>query len=419
VLVACGPDDPVSDTDSSVETVSDTDLVSSDAPDETCVVLGCLMAEESLGVATRADIEPFLYGDVEVDNGYEFVAVEYLTEDGPATATVTLPLDLAGPPPDLGFPVVVNAHGTIGLDDPCQLTGTSAGLGLAALFGGRGAIGVAPDYTGLGTPGFHRYLDARSEATSVLDAVRAALHLARYRGVETSDRAAIVGLSQGGHAVLAAAALHDRYAPELDIRAFGAAAPASLYEEHWRSGVAVDGEHLVQHAMLMWSFAEVSGAGSSELWASGIAPGIDERLTTRCAWSPAFGPEPLLADGFPTTASQIFSSALLDEYTSGSWDRFVFVGERFDANRITPWLSLGAQTAPLAIWQGTHDTTVLPWMTEDLVDDLRAGGIDVDLHLVEGGTHTTTAFGFLAFPDRATDESVAWVMNLLAPESGG
>jgi dienelactone hydrolase len=423
-LVACGPEDhqprdtEVIATDTATPIVPPIDPSTTDAPDPSCTALGCLRSEESLGVATRSDITPFLYGGVEVDNGYEVVAIEYLTEAGTATATVTLPLDLAGPPPEDGFPVVVNAHGTIGVDDPCQLTGTIGGLGLAALFGGRGAIGVAPDYPGLGTPGFHRYLEARSEATSVLDAVRAAIHLAHHREVTTNERAAVVGLSQGGHAVLAAAALHDRYAPELDIRAFGAAAPANVYEEHWRSGVSVDGEHLVQHALLLWSFAEVSGADSSAMWAAGIANGIDTHLTTRCAWSPALGPEPLLADGFPTSAEQVFSAALLAEYTTGAWDTFAFAGERFDVNRITPWLSLGAQTAPLAIWQGTLDTTVLPWMTEDLVADLRAGGIQVDLHLVDGGTHTTTAFGFLAVPELATAESVAWVQDLLAQGGG-
>jgi dienelactone hydrolase len=384
------------------------------SPDPVCAEPGCLRSATSFGVYDRAAITPWLAPGVTLDNGYEVVAIEYVTESGTATATVTLPLDLAGAGPVDGFPVVANAHGTVGLEDPCQLTGTSSGTGLAALFGGRGAIGVAPDYPGLGTPGAHRYLDARSEATSVLDSLRAAMHLAADRGVPTSGRAAVVGLSQGGHASLAAAALHSRYAPELDVRAFAASGPASLYEEQWRAGVSIPGPHLSLHAMMAWSFTEVSGEDRAGVWASGEGERLEAALTTRCYWSPTFTSEPLLGDGFPTRAEDVFSPAFLAEYASGDWARFPWMAARFDDNRLVPWLGDGEQTAPVAIWQGTADTTVLAADTAALVEDLAAGGIDVTLHLVEGGTHTTTAFGFLAYPEAATDESVAWVQGLLA-----
>ena len=147
------------------------------------------------------------------------------------------------------------------------------------------------------------------------------------------------------------------------------------------------------------------------MWALSIADRVDSHLTERCYWNPAFGPEPTLTDDFPIAADEVFSAAFLAEYTSGAWDSFSFMGERFATNRIRPW---DEQTAPVAIWQGTADTTVPAYMTEELVDDLIAGGIDVDLHLVPGGTHTTTAFGFLATDELATAESVAWVQELLA-----
>ncbi|MEQ1569307.1 MAG: hypothetical protein ABMA64_26960, partial [Myxococcota bacterium] len=90
-----------------------------------------------MGVYTRSDIEPYLLPGVQITNGYEVLSVEYLTEGGAvAGGTFTLPVDWADPPPPEGAAVVVNAHGTIGLDDPCTLSGTSGGIGLAALFGG-------------------------------------------------------------------------------------------------------------------------------------------------------------------------------------------------------------------------------------------------------------------------------------------
>lgn len=59
----------------------------------------------------------------------------------------------------------------------------------------------------------------------------------------------------------------------------------------------------------------------------------------------------------------------------------------------------------LAIRDSTH--------TQALVDDLNAGGMQVELTLVAGGDHLDTAFGFLARQQKATAESVSWVLARL------
>lgn len=392
-LVACAPPATVGAHDS-----SDVDP-SCDAP-------GCLRAIADLGSFTREDIEPFLFAGVTIDNGYRVLTIEYATGGRSSTATVTLPIDLRSAAPEQGFPVVVNAHGTIGLEDPCRISGTISGTGLAGLFGARGAIGIAPDYPGLGTQGLHPYLDARSEGESVLDGIRAALLLARREGIPVTGKSAIVGLSQGGHAVLSAAALHQSYAPELDIRAFAATAPASVYQEHWRPGVLVSGPHLSLFALLAYSWAAQSGALGADIWAPGLAKDIEALVTSRCQWSPAFAEEPLLTDAISQVPSEVFSPTFLAAFSTGQWPAsLAFMGERFARNRVEPF----QPSAPIRIWQGTHDVVVLPTMTEELVFDLRSGGVDIELTLVANGTHIDTAFGFLAFPERATTESIAWV----------
>lgn len=400
------------------ESASDSQAALSDpAPATDCSRPGCLRRAWSYGSYRRSQIEPYLEAGIVLDNGYTIWGIEYVTaNDRTATATVTLPYDLAGNSPATGFPIVANAHGTIGLDDPCSLTGTLGGTGLAGLFGGRGAIGVAPDYSGLGSPGFHRYLDAEEEAFSVLDGLRAASNLARWQAVPSNERMAVVGLSQGGHAVLSAAAWHSRYAPELDIRAFGASGPASVYEEQWAPGVQISGSHLSMFAMLVWSFQEAANVEYADIWADSLASTIDSRLTGLCTWSPNNTREELLTDDFPVEPDEVFSAAFLEEFSTGSWSQFPAIHERFEVNRVRSWLGEGEQTAPIAIWQGMADTTVLPYMTEAMVADLQAGGIDVDLHRVEGGTHTTTAFGFLAVHELAMEESVGWVQERLGGE---
>ncbi|MBJ9260678.1 alpha/beta hydrolase [Citrobacter amalonaticus] len=130
------------------------------------------------------------------------------------TAAVFIPY---GVTPKEGWPVVVWAHGTVGVAYHCapslnirsdrdkQYLNTWLSLGYAI---------VAPDYAGLGSTGLHHYLDACSEAWSVLDGVRSALKVFPLK-----NDLIMVGQSQGAHAAFSSAGFQSHYAPELNIRA--------------------------------------------------------------------------------------------------------------------------------------------------------------------------------------------------------
>jgi pimeloyl-ACP methyl ester carboxylesterase len=371
-----------------------------------CTDHGCLQALTVIGDYSLADVERWLSPGVAIDNGYSVFTLQYATDGRASTATVNVPFGVE--PPEGGFPVVVNAHGTVGLEDPCRVSNTVSGAGLAGLFGARGAIGIAPDYPGLGTEGLHAYLSKEEEGKSVLDAIRAAKRLARYLDVPTNGRAAVVGLSQGGHAVLSAAALHASYAPELDVRAFGATAPASVYEEHWRGGAAVAGPHQPYFALVAWDWAELAGA-PQDFWSAERADDIDTLMRTRCLWSPSFTDELLLGEALGEDPAQIFTAPFLEAFSTGQWGPWTFMAQAFADNRVVPF----EQTAPIRIWQGSADTVVLPAMTHGLVDNLNAAGMDVELVEVPGGTHINTAFGFVASAELATEDSVAWILGHL------
>ncbi len=92
----------------------------------------------------------------------------------------------------------------------------------------EGYIVVATDYPGLGTDGIHPYLIGESEGRAVLDSVRAARDLPDSGA---SDRFAVWGHSQGGHAALYTGELAARYAPELKLVGVAAAAPATYLVE--------------------------------------------------------------------------------------------------------------------------------------------------------------------------------------------
>ncbi|HEX7134520.1 MAG TPA: lipase family protein, partial [Iamia sp.] len=121
------------------------------------------------------------------------------------------------PAPPGGRPVVAVPHGTVGISDGCapsvgvQYDGGVVYDDVGALLAG-GAIVVATDYHGLGTPGVHPYLDGVDAGRAVLDSIRAA------RDFGGTGPAAVSGLSQGGHATLYAGSEHTAgYAPDVDL----------------------------------------------------------------------------------------------------------------------------------------------------------------------------------------------------------
>ena len=77
---------------------------------------------------------------------------------------------------------------------------------LAAMYAAQGYAVVATDYLGFAksSHAYHPYLHADSEATTVLDSVRAARAAAPSVGASLSGKVMFTGYSQGGHASMAA-----------------------------------------------------------------------------------------------------------------------------------------------------------------------------------------------------------------------
>lgn len=125
-----------------------------------------------------------------------------------------------GPAPEGGHPVAIWGHSTAGVGTQCAPSHTEPfELDGAQQLLDAGFIIAAPDYDGLGSEGVHPYLVGESEGRSMLDMALAAESLG---GNET---AVTWGHSQGGHAALWTRAIAEDYAPDLDLRATGAAAP--------------------------------------------------------------------------------------------------------------------------------------------------------------------------------------------------
>ena len=374
-------------------------------PDPTCATAGCLRSATRLDDIPLAKLRSLADPAVAIDNGFSVWSIEYVTGESTSLATVTIPLDVA--PPPRGFGIVANNHGTTGVDDPCAITGTASGASLAGLFGAHGAIGVASDYPGIGTPGVHPYLVSDVEGRAALDSLRAARLLARWQSIPTSGRFGVVGVSQGGHATMAAAAMHASYAPELDIRAFSAVAPASLFEEQWRQDLATDGKQIIWQTMLVYAWLDHYGYQGPSPWVSGFEPTVKTVMTSRCAF-PLNGASPYY-EVIGVERAKIFAPAFVLAYQSGNWGEYRSFSTWYKANRVKPY----RQTAPLHVYQGDSDDIVLPAGTNALVDELRRGGVTIEYELVGGGTHTNVAFGPVTVQEYRTADAIAWVRERL------
>jgi dienelactone hydrolase len=375
------------------------------APDPACAANGCLRAYRLIGRYPRAVLQGMMQPGVTLENGYDVYAIRFATDGRESTGVATIPnaSDVRAPPG--GYHIVGDNHGTVGIGADCSPSRSTAGAGIAGLFGAHGMIGVAPDDPVVDATGLHSYLVARVEGAAALDALRAAAQLADALGVARSGRYAVVGLSQGGHATLSAAAMHRAYAPELQIRAFAASGPATAWERHWRLGAAMPGRHIPVHAMLFdaWS-VYYHWPSAAPVFAPAYASVVGDTFATTCVQPPldAF-------PGLPSDPHQLFAPEFLAEYTSGQFARYAFVHDAFAANAIGSY----TQTAPLRIYQGTLDEYVPAAATGELVDALRAGGVSVDYQVVPGAHHGDLAFGYIAYPQLRTAESIAWIRTQL------
>lgn len=139
-----------------------------------------------------------------VQHGVEAWKVVYATPDPHqrptrASALVVWPTGATTPRPLASY-----QHGTVlRRDDVPSRLNEEGNVGL--ILAGTGYLAVLPDYLGLGdSPGFHPYHHARSEATAVVDALRAARALIAEHGLTWNRQLFLIGYSQGGHATAAA-----------------------------------------------------------------------------------------------------------------------------------------------------------------------------------------------------------------------
>jgi len=278
-----------------------------------------------------------------------------------------------GPAPAGGRNIIAWAHPTSGVMPPCapSLMPDVGGMmwNLPNMIT-QGYIVVATDYPGLGTDGIHPYLIGESEARSVLDSVRAARDMPN---TGASNRFAVWGHSQGGHAALYTGEVAARYAPELKLVGVAAAAPATYLVELFDADESTE-QDLLAMSVLSWTRLENVPVANVV--------------------------EPQAMSAFEKTAKDCIESVA--EFEKIETDESPLKSGQFlkvDPSKAEPWKGImlhnspgqAAAGAPVFIAQGTADTTVDPEVTKRFGEALCAQGVRVSFVPLPGVTHTFAA----------------------------
>lgn len=305
--------------------------------------------------------------------------------DRVATAVVTYPRTEA---PEGGWPVIATAPGTTGLSAHC---GISHQISEAPGWGVEG-VRVITDYIGLGPVGGppQAYLSRPDEAHSVIDAVRAARNLL---DAAAGTRWLSVGHSQGGHAALSAAELSDEYAPELDLVATLALAPASMLDRVYGgidpivtailTAMALYGGAAEHPDIKVGDYVTPELAAASSVFETGCLDEITDALIPLATSSSAEGPSEALFTADPRHTDPARSILLAN-----------------DVGKV-------AVAAPLFLVSGTADDRVKLERVRDLFTRLCAAGQVTELLIVDGATHDTVI-------PRTAATTAAWLNARLA-----
>lgn len=319
------------------------------------------------------------------------------------------------PPPVGGWPIVVWAHGTTGVADACapsKAALTDSTKDLISKLLAAGYVVVAPDYEGLGTPGIHPFLNVKSEAFSITDAVVAARNYLSQRNLLTSKKWLTIGHSQGGHAALGAAQYASR--AQLDYKGTVAVAPASNL-----GGILVDGEAQVANAPIDIKIATYA---QLDTYTALVTAGI--RNT-----QPAFNYSQVFTSQISSIAAQaenLCSGPLygafyegMSNYAkdhNGTLDGFTRTQPNFmTVPLVKTFLEKDSQplqvkvTTPIIIYQGVADSTVPKLATDLLIFNATTLGTKINSYVTGNWDHGTVM-------SSNVDNIVGNVQSLLAAQ---
>jgi pimeloyl-ACP methyl ester carboxylesterase len=224
-----------------------------------------------------------------------------------------------GVPPPGGWPLIGYAHGTVGVTPDCAPTDDAQLLGDITSVAIQLNLGYAvayTDYAGLGKPGAsdpsapttHAYLEPKSAAFNLIDAVRAA----RTVVPDVSSRWVALGSSQGGETAWAAAEYFAAYGQGTDLLGAAALVPtldmSGLVQRAETSTLTVDQTYLYPN--VIEGLAAVDKSIDPDDYLHGVLR--DDEATLLACRPPASQGKEALASKFTGSDAKPSSAAAAD-----------------------------------------------------------------------------------------------------------
>jgi acetyl esterase/lipase len=369
---------------------------------------GAVVRCAPVGTATATDVAAKIAGDpgVTVTSGYRAVAIAYRTErhgttPGVGTALLYLPDTPRGSP----TPLVIAAHGTVGLADACAPSRSTIGEYLILPWVAGGFAVVAPDYAGMGNEGVQGYGDTADTAHSAIDAARAALRAASG----LSSKLVVAGHSQGGGTSLGVQALAGTYgAPDLTLAAAVGFAPGYTHGDAAQalrapSTSIADGTGVQRATMALFvyaAFANLFGeATAPEVFRPLLRNYVSNAIAAQCIAPLTVAlATPSAVYLPPTTIGELvdptFSAEVVGCLDGGACTTRAQTFITWSAENVVP---LSPSGAPILITTGDQDPLQGPDKQACLVAWLAGSGVKPQTCVLAGVDHKTIVQSTSAF----------------------
>lgn len=398
----------------------------------------CARGQTALAAAVQARLDDHGWNGPAVTTDIEMLKVAFGTERSAPDATATtksltsalvlIPKERRGTG---ALPVVVAAHGTIGIGDHCTPSSndlldpidtfrdaSALYLGLASM----GYIVIAPDYAGYNYgDGPTGYFTTGDEVRSVLDAPKAARTI--FPAGTFSNKAVIIGHSQGGHTAIAAQPYAETYGLDGELAGVMGYAPMWISMRAWGASLAsftgINATNSPAIYLYATTYFYVNGlaadgsAGRLSPFDADKQSVVENFLLDNCR-SEASGK---IAASLGVDAKDFFDDAFVDAVSgcglnpSGCTDP---AAARWAARWATGRPALSATGAPVVMWGGGMDSFITPARMACGNDKITA-----DLGASVGDVLTVcgdTGAGHADIVAREGEWTAAWIDNVA---SGG
>lgn len=326
--------------------------------------------------------------DYQLPEGAKAVRIIYhsLDAEGHDVASSAAVLTPSGPRPKDGWPVIVWAHGTSGVAQPCAPSLMKdvyyGDEGLFELLQAGFAL-IAVDYHGLGTPGPHQYVNKIAQARDVIYSVPAA----RAAVPELGRRWVVDGHSQGGAAAWSTAEIE-----------------SDLHDPDYLGGVSISGAQDL-HALL----AHMGNTPGVGFYLAFMAYGIHARY-------PDFKPEDMLTPAAMHEYANVtnqgcwyhgyasYLNVRSTDLLQPNWDQSPAIQTDIKENA----LARKPVRQPLLILAGEADATVPIAGVRELVDKVcRSSGPVIQFRSYPGLDHDPTMV-------KSVPDQIQWIRDRFA-----